>query len=681
MLAQALQGNTTTIIAFARNGSSIANFFRDAVATKLGSTPFYGPQPNTPGNPKGEIGADLAGTVAVNVFDHEVEARIGPTASLRSGGDIQVLAEISEAVQMASTAEATRNGSGADDTSNITQKGDVEIAIAVAVGDYESRAHATVAGGAELDAKNEIRVESTVAYPFLSSVENAMNPAQTLKDQGLDGFTFMLDGTLGLASGLFNVWTQSLAGDTDDPGSDEFVLGGTVALSFFSIESEAVVESGAKLNQDAAFRDPDQSVVVHASTLVQTIDVSAIAALNLNFQTLFDGGADALSKRFIGQSASPKDFLSSFVNPTGVSGKAGIGPAIIYSEIRGIDGQPTTRAEILSGALVHTGDDGDGLTVQAEQDVWGLGLTYTGSKASDFGLSASIVVTKLTTTTQAGIEAGATVTGGAVKVDATDTVNKYTIAGAFVLGEQVGVGISVGINIMTRVARAYIGRLDPVNGTVPAANAVIDVSGPVSVSAKTTGDLFSLVLGGALSYPDNPETPPQTTPPDDRIDLTLLLTISVAVNVIDNTTDAHVDSANVDATGLSITATSEPHAQSDRRRRFRQLLEAGRDERLDRDLQPRSRDRRRGRRQRLRRQHARHADALGPSRRRAAATWRSSRRTTPTSRPTAAASRSRSASARTRRAGRAARSRSRSACRSPSTTSTTPSSRRSATRG
>ena len=115
---------------------------------------------------------------------------------------------------------------------------------------------------------------------------------------------------------------------------------------------------------------------------------------------------------------------------------------------------------------------------------------------------------------------------------------------------------------MTRVARAYIGRLDPVNGTVPAANAVIDVSGPVTVSAKTTGDLFSLVLGGALSYPDNPETPPQTTPPDDRIDLTLLLTISVAVNVIDNTTDAHVDSAKVDATGLSITATSEPHAQS-----------------------------------------------------------------------------------------------------------------------
>ena len=564
VLAQALQGNTTTIIAFARNGTSIANFFRDAVATKLGSTPFQGPQNQTPGVPKQEIGADLAGTVAVNVFDHEVEARIGATASLRSGGDIQVLAEITEAVQMGSTAEATRNGSGADDTSDITQQGDVEIAIAVAVGDYESRAHATVAGGADLDAKNEIRVESTVAYPFLNSVEDAINPAQTLKSEGLDGFAFMLDGTLGLASGLFNVWTQALAGDVDDPSSDPFVLGGTVALSFFSIESEAVVESGAKLNQNVAFRDPDQSVVVHASTLVQTIDVTAMAALNLNFQTLFDGGADALSKRFIGQSASPKDFLSSFVNPTGISGKAGIGAAIIYNEVRGIDGQPTTRAEILSGALVHTGADGDGLTVQAEQDIWGLGITYTGSKASEFGLSASIVVTKLTTTTQAGIEAGATVTGGAVKVDATDTVNQYTIAGAFVLGEQVGVGISVGINIMTRVARAYIGRLDPAGGPVPAADAVIDVSGPVSVTAKTTGDLFSLVLGGALSYPDNPEPParPPTSPPDDRIDLTLLLSISVAVNVIDNTTDAHVDSAAVDATALSVTATSEPHAQA-----------------------------------------------------------------------------------------------------------------------
>src|SRR4029450_5731253 len=148
-----------------------------------------------------------------------------------------------------------------------------------------------------------------VPSPSLNRVEDAINPAQTLKSEGLDGFAFMLDGTLGLASGLFNVWTQALAGDVDDPSSDPFVLGGTVALSFFSIESEAVVESGAKLNQDVAFRDPDQSVVVHARTLLQRVDVTAMAALNLNFQTLFDGGADALSKRFIGQSASPKEFL------------------------------------------------------------------------------------------------------------------------------------------------------------------------------------------------------------------------------------------------------------------------------------------------------------------------------------------------------------------------------------
>ena len=327
--------------------------------------------------------------------------------------------------------------SGADDQSttfqNVDVRQDVEIAVAVAVGVQTNTAHAYVRSGATLDAVGATSVGSTVAYPFLADITEGepMNLAVTVKEDGLDGFGALLDGTLGLASNLFNVWTLSLAGDPKNASGDIFVLGASVALSFFTNESKAIVENGGA---DQPVREPHdcrlrslpsrRPVGLGHGRHEDRADrcVADRPALNLSLGALIeaDGGLKD-------QLADPVNLLRQFVNPFGVSGKRGIGPAVMYRNVKN-----TTVAEIQAGALGQTGASGDGLSVAANQDIFDLAIGFTGTQASDFGLSATFAVAIYDTTTRAGIGTGVTIKGGAVSVTADDTLDRFTIAGGVV---------------------------------------------------------------------------------------------------------------------------------------------------------------------------------------------------------------------------------------------------------
>ncbi len=559
-----LTGDLTQIAAFARNGSGFVNDIRSAIQQKLGATPFFGPAPA----PSGGAALDLTGTLALAVTRHTVEAIVGGTARLSTPGDITVSATVEEAVMLASESEATRNASDSADasTGNYTTapREDIEISIAVAVGLFRSIARALVEPGARVDAGGTLTVGSSVSYPLLlDDVESNFNPALTMKEEGLDGFAFLLDGTLGLSSNLFNVWALALAGDPGSSSADKFVLGLAFGFVLYEIESTARIGAGALINQNPDFWTDTQAVTVEAVTEMATVEAASIAALNLSVPAML-GAAQNIA----GQ--SPLDTLREFVNPFGVSGKTGIGPAILIAIYRGppdTAGDPlplTTRAEVGAGARVRTGSDGEGLTVTARQDIFSTAVAFTGAKASDFGLTASIVVAELTTLTEALIRTAAVIVGGPVTVSAEDELDRYTVAGSVVKAEQAGIGISVGINIVTRTVRASIGRVDPSTEPMPAQLTTIDASGAVTVEAESTGNLFSLVMGGAIAMPESKPTAvqrPPTAPPGNTVDLTALFTISVAVNVIDTTTDAHIDATRLVADSASVTARTEPTAR------------------------------------------------------------------------------------------------------------------------
>ncbi len=90
----------------------------------------------------------------------------------------------------------------------------------------------------------------------------------------------------------------------------------------------------------------------------------------------------------------------------------------------------------------------------------------------------------------------------------------------------------------------------------------------MTVDAETHGNLFALVVGGALRTAEertgnSSNTKPPTMPPPNKTDVTGLFAISVAVNVLDPiVTDAHVDWTNVTATQVGVSATYDANVRA-----------------------------------------------------------------------------------------------------------------------
>ena len=563
-----LTGDPSSLVAIAKNGTDLRRRRARRPPTADG---HVRPAEQGPIDP-GADAVDIAATVSVNVFTHTVEATIGAGAVLQSGSDVTVTAETDESIQLGSSAEATRNGGDDNSISQYTTatREDTEFALALAIGVFNSNARATVASTdgtevVEIDAAGDITISSKVAYPLLlESVGDLFNPAVTMRESGLDGFDFLLDGTLGFSSNLFNVVVSSLGGDSDSAAADKFVFGGAIGPHVLhpGVEGRRSA-SGALINQrtDDVFQSDDRAVSVLATTETEIIEVGHNAAFNLSLTSLVENAPDNVHAIRQNPAGGLVGALKSIVNPFGISGQKGIGAAVLVSIYT-----VTTVAEILANAKVTTGADGAGLTVAANQDLFGVAVGYTGTQATDFGLNVTLIVATYDTTTRAGIGPGVVIRGGPVTVTSTDDITRYTIAGQLLKTEKVGIGVSIGINIVDRDNTAYIGRADTTTA-VPTTLADIEVSGPVSVTATTGGELVQVVVGGGIALPEPDErTVPgrrPTSPPQDRLQLTLLLTVSVAVNDIrKRNTRAYVEYAHLQANGIDIKATTTDVARA-----------------------------------------------------------------------------------------------------------------------
>ncbi len=511
VLASAATGQTQGLISSAIGAQTFVTFIRDKIAKKAQSTtPQQNPnapcRPSTPA-PGADPGVnfELAGTFAINVYQHTVEAKVGPKAILKSGKDIVVSATIEQDTSVVSISEATRDGLDSADTSNTGEsREDTEISVALGLVINKNKASAIIDAGATVDASGAISVASEVKYPIRAdfTAKSTINPAKAIKDSGLDGLAFLLDGTLGIGSNLFNTWVSSIAGDPGSAAADKFVLGLGVGVQIFENDSIARIGDGAKINQDIAFRTATQSVSVSADTLLQMVEVGHIAAINLSIPGIAEVGPDLI------KGGNPLDFLQGLVNPFGVSGQNAIGASVLV-----ISANNETTAEISPNAKVHTGTSGDGLSVTAKQEVFNVAVAITGGKASEFGASPSVTVGVFDTKTKAFIGSGAEITGGSVEVDATDSLSRYGIDGGYMMGQKVGVGVAVGVNIIDRTTLAYIGSDSPDTDAIPNPaifSPLIDVDGSVSVSATETGNIVAVGLAAAvMTEPTNKPTSKQ----------------------------------------------------------------------------------------------------------------------------------------------------------------------------
>ncbi len=555
--------NAESLLVGMTRGQDLIKSLRSAFGSKVPKTAPPRPSNPAPNQPPAKglplqdptesgVPVEVAGTFAINVFQHTVNATVGSQAVLRSGKDINIEAEVEEDIGLGSISEATRNGLDSADASDTGEnREDIEISVAFAFGQNRNYARAIIADGATLNAKGGISVSSKVEYPLkIDSADSLFNPAETVKESGLDALAFLLDGTLGASTNLFNSEVSAIGGDPGSNAADKFVLGLGLSVNLFDNESIARI-GAANINQDVSFRNVQQKVDVLATTTIQTVDVGHNAAFNLSLPGLLEAGQGAF------ESGDPKSFFQSIINPFGSSGQSAIGASILISV-----GTNNTTAEVTDGASIHTGSANSGLTVQADQDVLGIAVAQTGSQASEFGLSPSVTVASIISKTIARIGNVAKITGGDVNVLANDTVNLYGIEGGYVAGNKVGIGAAIGVNLVDRTTLAYLGTDTPNSDAILSTIPTVNVSGAINVKAHEKGNIFTLAFAGAFlteakNEPTKNQPQPNPTTPAPVGGITAAVGASVAYNRVSSTVRAFIDDPSIRAETITIDATSE----------------------------------------------------------------------------------------------------------------------------
>ncbi|TWT91153.1 dockerin type I domain-containing protein [Stieleria varia] len=497
-------------------------------------------------------GFDLAGSVSIAYFEHDVHAIVGSTAILRSMGDITVNGHITQEVGMTATSEATRKGTD-DSTGN-----DIEISVAVGVGIYDNDAQAVIQNGAQLDAFRATAITADVDYPMKAdSVGAAINPLTTLQENGLSGFDSLNDGLLGL-SGLFTSQTRTLAGSAED----KFVLAMSAVVTDYTNNVLASVGDNAKINQDATLNSNEQSVLVDAKLNAILIDVGQQSAINLSAPGFLESYQNNQTPD--GETFDPKqvkDFFTELVNPLGVSGKNAAGGAMLLALA-----DNTVVAQIGQGAQVHA--DAAGVTVNADSDFFNVSVVQTGTGSTDFGFSASISAADFESDTRASIGTGVTIDAGTLSVTAKDVLDRISIAGAFLKGEQAGIGASVGVNLIDQTVSAYIGRADTTADLAAPAATGINVPGAVTVSATSAGDIFAFVMSGAAQgFKTDADTPSaedgaaKAKVNSNKVGA-IALTVPVAYNDVTSNVQAYVDQYKLSVGTLNVSTDSAQDIQS-----------------------------------------------------------------------------------------------------------------------
>ncbi|MBD2449019.1 DUF4347 domain-containing protein [Nostoc sp. FACHB-152] len=471
--------------------------------------------------------------VAVNSFDHNVIAQAGSTAVLKSDADINITASAEQGVQ------ANAQGGVSNEVPGTGGKV-VSGSVAVAVGNYDTTVKAIVANGAKLDAKEAISVTSDISYPLLVD-SLPFNPNRfdlgspddgSIQDELAQAF----NGRFGLDN-MINTWavTKNKAGAA--PGQAAKVsIAGSIGVSSYLNRSEAIIESGALINQDPLFQNDDQSVEVAANTAMELINIAGIIQLDVKPEP----GAIALA---IKAKSSP---FSLFGNEAGL---VGVGGALLIQTL-----ENHTIARIGDGAKIFTGNDG--LNVSATEDILSVDLAQTGGNSGLFGVSGSLSFANQNSETIAQIDSGATVVGGDVSVTATSIVDHYNIVGAVQLAKSVGVGVSIGSTAVKRDTAAIIGKRRTDSDQSVGTNGTNFNVSSIDVTATNTGKIWGIGVAGAVVS----DIPVLSIPSQPALPSNIGVGISgvIAFNRITDSTQAYInDSGLLNVNGGKIAVKSE----------------------------------------------------------------------------------------------------------------------------
>ncbi len=139
-----------------------------------------------------------------------------------------------------------------------------------------------------------------------------------------------------------------------------------------------------------------------------------------------------------------------------------------------------------------------GLTVSASTPVFMFDMGQAGGSGSSLGFGGAVTVGVVNNTTHAHIDAQALInTIGPLAVLANDDLERIALTGGVVASANIGVGIAMGFNVISRDTQAYIGAGYGVADNSAGSGGV--TAGSIAVAADSTGELWTVSLAGAFS--------------------------------------------------------------------------------------------------------------------------------------------------------------------------------------
>lgn len=602
--AQASVGSAPTIKDILTKPEIAAGFASKAGRNLLWQIATPSGDPRTPltaaFGKQGGIGLTAAAGVAYNEFHHTVAAEIGATAVVKSGGAVALDAHVTQAAQVFA------QGNSSPDSHPGSSK-QLTLGAAVALGFYDNDVSALIRGGAAVDAATDLAVSSVLSYPpAITLYDPRTNVVSDLLNGrlGLERLTNTLvltkarDSSVALSGSvaIVDYRNDSLAeigtGARINQGHDARYDSGHQTVKVDARTDMLLVNAGGVINlkldesglrkvvmakdRGGAFSfmgNKAGTLAVGGSVLVQTLDnttTARIAAGALVHADPVAGGQPAVAVSAV-EDVTTVQFTEAGVR-SGAVGVAGAAPVLTH--------RSATLAQVEDGALV----DGGMLDVAARSNASHTTIAGSVLRAKALGVGISVGVVDMQRTVDAvvgtqqrvvrredvdtvgnsiAIAAHGLSTGDAIVYREASTPDSSTAG--LPLGALVDGGLyyvirlddgrirladsaahaAAGQALSLDTARA--GSWHTIERAPQAGNArtTVDVDA-LKLDARTTGQVTTLALAGALAAPPSPTQTTEETMSDLGIPQAELAG-SVAYNRVRETARAYLSNAAANA--------------------------------------------------------------------------------------------------------------------------------------
>ncbi|MDT9272619.1 MAG: hypothetical protein P5672_24690, partial [Limnospira sp. PMC 1234.20] len=349
-------------------------------------------------------------------------------------------------------------------------------AVAFGVSVIENHVLTVIRSGAELDAGLVLSIRAEKDEPIATGFRKLLGL--------LDGFKFgdLVSGLFGLVSyksALLNSWASSGA------QADTVGVAGSVSVVVHLNENRVILEDGVRLNQLSAFQTAAQTVRIEADTRHFGTYMAGIFGLELG------RGLKMFTKK------DPWAVL----NPFGAeSGKGGVGGSFNVFVLT-----QRTEVRIGRGVQIFAGQQG-GIDIRANTRNFILVLGQSGGRAGQFGVSGTFTFALQDSETRVRISDGVVFTAGWLNIVSRDDTLMINLAGSVILGNSIGFGVTISINIVTRTAETLLGFL----GGGTALPGTLTVDGSFTHAARLDGKLYAFSVAAAKISPPAANKPPNS---------------------------------------------------------------------------------------------------------------------------------------------------------------------------